>query len=131
MRKSLIAIATTFILLSLAPFAFADEASSSSSAKPVININTADAAQFALLPRIGVKAGERIVAYRSENGAFKKTTDLMQVKGVGDKTFELLSPYLTLEGKTTLASKQQGPRKPRASKGAKAGAREAASNTAQ
>lgn len=130
MRKSLIAIATTFILLSLTPFVFADEASSSS-AKAVININTADAAQFALLPRIGVKAGERIVAYREENGPFKKTTDLMQVKGVGDKTFELLSPFLTLEGKTTLSSKQHGPRKPRASKSAKAAARETASPTAQ
>jgi len=129
MRKSLIAIATTFILLSVASLAVADEASSSGSARPVININSADAAQFAFLPRIGVKAGERIVAWRTENGPFKKTTDLMQVKGVGDKTFALLSPYLALEGKTTLVSKQQGPRKPRASKGAKA--REVASNTAQ
>lgn len=127
MRKSLIAIATTFILLSVAALAVADEASSS--ARPVININTADASQFAFLPRIGAKAGERIVAWRTENGPFKKTTDLMQVKGVGDKTFALLSPYLALEGKTTLVSKQQGPRKPRASKGAKA--REVASNTAQ
>lgn len=129
MRKSLIAIATTFILLSVASLAIADEASSSGSTRPVININSADAAQFALLPRIGVKAGERIVAYRTENGPFKKTTDLMQVKGVGDKTFELLSPYLAVEGKTTLVSKQHGPRKPRAAKGAKA--REVASNTAQ
>lgn len=129
MRKSLIAIATTFILLSVGSLAAAEEASSSGSARPVININSADAAQFALLPRIGAKAGERIVAWRTENGPFKKTTDLMQVKGVGDKMFEILSPYLTLEGKTTLVSKQQGPRKPRASKGAKA--RKVASNTAQ
>lgn len=128
MRKSLMVIATTFILLSVASLAVAEEASSSST-RPVININSADAAQFALLPRIGVKAGERIVAWRTENGPFKKTSDLMQVKGVGDKTFELLSAYLALEGKTTLVSKQQGPRKPRATKGAKA--REVASNTAQ
>lgn len=128
MRKSLMVIATTFILLSVASLAVAEEASTSSS-RPVININSADAAQFALLPRIGVKAGERIVAWRTENGPFKKTSDLMQVKGVGDKTFELLSAYLALEGKTTLVSKQQGPRKPRATKGAKA--REVASNTAQ
>lgn len=128
MRKSLMVIATTFILLSVASLAVAEEASTSSS-RPVININSADAAQFALLPRIGVKAAERIVAWRTENGPFKKTSDLMQVKGVGDKTFELLSAYLALEGKTTLVSKQQGPRKPRATKGAKA--REVASNTAQ
>jgi len=38
------------------------------------------------------------------------------VKGVGAKTFELMSPYLTVDGKTTLTSKVQGPRKPRAKK---------------
>jgi hypothetical protein len=35
----------------------------------------------------------------------------MQVKGVGAKTFELLSPYLTVDGKTTLATKVSSPRK--------------------
>ena len=76
-----------------------------------VNINTADASQFALLPRIGAKAAERIVEYRKANGPFKKTTDLMQVKGIGDKSFETLSPYLTLDGKTTLTEKQHGPKR--------------------
>lgn len=120
MRKSL-SIVSIILAILLTPFAaFADDAAQASSPKGlVININSADASQFALLPRVGPKAAERIVAYRKENGPFKKTTDLMQVKGIGDKTFEMLAPYLVLEGKTTLASKQQGPRRgKRASKSA-------------
>lgn len=82
----------------------------------VVNINTAEVAQLALLPRIGEKAATRIVEYRKANGPFKKTTDLMQVKGVGEKSFELLRPYLTVDGKTTLTTKQRSPRKARARK---------------
>ncbi len=77
----------------------------------VVNINTATAEQIAYLPGIGAKTAERIVAFREEKGAFKKPTDLMQVKGIGDKTFERLSPYLATEGKTTLSAPIRTPRK--------------------
>lgn len=123
---SMILVAIFAILISVPMFA--DEAPAQSAAG-VVNINTATADQFALLPRIGVKTGERIVEYRTANGPFKKTTDLMQVKGVGDKTFELISAYLAVEGKTTLSEAQSAPRKPRASKSAKS--RPAASAQAQ
>ena len=79
----------------------------------VVNINTATAEQIAFLPGIGPKTAERIVAFRQEKGGFKKPTDLMQVKGIGDKTFERISPYLTTEGKTTLAAAIRTPRKPK------------------
>lgn len=91
-------------------------AAAEASGKGVVNINTADAEAIARLPRIGLKAAERIVSYRKENGPFKKTTDLMQVKGVGDKTYELISPYLTVSGETTLMTNVASPRKPRAAK---------------
>ncbi len=116
MRKSLhILAATVLAITTITSTLLADDAAPAgkSAAAGVININTADATQFAFLPRVGLKAGERIVAYRNENGAFKQTTDLMQVKGIGDKTFELLNPYLVVDGKTTLSAKQHGPRKPR------------------
>lgn len=106
-----------FALLVAAPM-FAEEAAPQRAAG-VVNINTATADQFALLPRVGVKTGERIVEYRTANGPFKKTTDLMQVKGIGDKSFELISAYLVVEGKTTLTEEQRAPRKPRASKSSK------------
>ncbi len=116
MRKSHKFLAIALLVMSLgSPVIFADD-QATEAAGGVININTADAAQFALLPRLGVKAGERIVAYREEHGPFKKVTDLMQVKGIGDKTFQLISPYLVVEGKSTLSEAVRTPRKPRTKK---------------
>mgnify|MGYP001554097533 CR=1 FL=1 len=104
MRKSLTAIATSMLILfALTGAAMADEGSATTSSAGVVNINTADATQLALLPRVGPKAAERIIEYRKPNGGFKKTTDLMQVKGIGDKTVAMLSRYLVVEGKSTLA----------------------------
>lgn len=117
MRKSLPIVVLTLIILSLSTAAFADAAPAG--AAGVININTANAEQLSLLPRIGEKAAQRIIDYRTQHGPFKKTSDLMQVKGVGAKTFELLSPYIAVDGKSTLSTKVSSPRKPRAPKAAK------------
>lgn len=131
MRKSLtfMILAVLITLLTAAPALAEDAESQPASKGAVVNINTADATQLALLPRIGPAAAKRIIDYREANGGFKRTTDLMQVKGVGDKTFELISPYLVTEGKTTLSTKVQGPRKPR-TKSAASGKNQP-SNTAQ
>jgi competence protein ComEA len=116
MRKSLI-ITLALILAAVSSAAFADSAPAAAQSG-VVNINSADASQLALLPRVGQKAAERIIAYRTEHGPFKKTSDLMQVKGIGAKTFEGLSQYVSVEGKTTLSSKVHGPKRPRTKKAA-------------
>jgi competence ComEA-like helix-hairpin-helix protein len=113
MRKSLHIFALSLVLLSITTAAMAAEPAAPTG---VVNINTGDAAQLALLPRIGEKAAQRIIEYRTEHGPFKKATDLMQVKGVGAKTFEGLSPFIAVEGKTTLSSKVHLARKPSAKK---------------
>lgn len=113
MRKSLHIVTLALILAAIGTVAMADDAPAPSG---VVNINTADAAQLALLPRVGEKAAERIIEYRTEHGPFKKTADLMQVKGIGAKTFELMSSYVAVSGSTTLSSKVKSPRKPRAKK---------------
>ena len=79
----------------------------------VVNINTADAAQLSMLPRVGARAAQQIVDYRTQHGSFHKAADLMQVKGFGQKRFDKLGPYLTVEGKTTLTAKVKSPRKAR------------------
>jgi competence protein ComEA len=61
-----------------------------------VNINTAAAAQFEALAGIGPKMAERIVEYRTKNGPFKKVEELMNVKGMGEKSFLKLKPYLTI-----------------------------------
>ena len=53
-----------------------------------ININTASVEELVQLDRVGQKYAERIVAYRDENGPFKAPEEIMQVAGIGEKTFE-------------------------------------------
>lgn len=70
-----------------------------------VNVNTADASQLALLPRVGPSVAQKIVAFRKENGPFKSPEDLMLVQGIGEKTWQLLKPYVATSGETTLREK--------------------------
>ena len=105
MRKSLPIFITAFLIITMSAAAMAVEVESTGTSSGVVNINTADVGQLSLLPRIGAKVAQRIVDYRQQHGAFKKTSDLMQVKGFGEKSFERLAAYVTVEGKTTLSAK--------------------------
>jgi len=120
MRKSLPIFVIAFLIATVGAAAFAAETPATPGAPAgVININTADAAQLSLLPRVGMKAAQRIVDYRTQHGRFQKTTDIMQVKGFGDKSYERLSAYIVVDGQSTLTSKVRSPRKPRTSKASK------------
>lgn len=63
---------------------------------PVININTASAAEIETLPRVGMKKAERIIEARP----FRTVDDLVRVKGIGVKTLEMLRPMVTVGEKT-------------------------------
>jgi competence protein ComEA len=76
----------------------------------VVNVNTAEIEQLILLPRVGETVARRIIEFREENGAFKSPDDLLLVRGVGEKTFELMAPHVVVEGETTLAEKVSPPR---------------------
>jgi len=62
-----------------------------------VNINTASAEEISKLKNIGAKYAERIVQYREQNGPFKSPDDIMKVKGIGAKTFELNKDKITVE----------------------------------
>ena len=79
-------------------------------AEGVVNINTADAAALSLLPGVGPATAGRIVEFRTENGKFESTTDLMLVRGIGERTFERMRSFVTIEGDTTLTEKVRVPR---------------------
>ena len=115
MRKSHSIFFLGIIIATMCASAFAADGQSAAPSG-VVNINSADAVQLSLLPRVGAKAAQRIVDYRREHGLFKKTSDLMQVKGFGDKKYQHLASYLSVDGKTTLTQKVKSPRKPRAPK---------------
>jgi competence protein ComEA len=62
----------------------------------VINLNTANAIQIATLPGIGPKAADLIVQYRQKNGNFKKVEEIMNVRGIGEKTFLKIKSRITV-----------------------------------
>jgi comEA protein len=62
--------------------------------QPSVNLNTATMAQLETLPGVGRSVAERIVEYRQKNGGFKKIEELMNVKGIGEKTFLKLKPMV-------------------------------------
>ena len=107
MRKSHLIVLSVILIATISSAVMAADSAPvvAAPAVGIVNLNTADAAQLAMLPRVGLKAAQRIIDYRKEHGSFKKTSDLMQVKGFGEKSFERLAAYVTVEGKTTLSAK--------------------------
>ena len=61
-----------------------------------LNLNTANASQLETLPGIGKSTAERILEYREKSGGFKKVEDLMNVRGIGEKSFLKLKPLVTV-----------------------------------
>jgi len=96
-------IAAALVAFAVAVVAFPIAAAAAHAGK--VNVNTADSDALTLLPRVGPAIAQRILDYREENGAFEAAEDLMLVRGIGEKTFELIEPYVTLKGETTLGEK--------------------------
>ena len=61
-----------------------------------VNLNSATAEQLEKLPGVGPATAKRILEYRQKNGGFKKIEELMNVRGIGEKTFLRMKPQLTL-----------------------------------
>ncbi|MCD2136832.1 helix-hairpin-helix domain-containing protein [Salinicoccus halitifaciens] len=66
-------------------------------AEILVNINTATAEELTILNGIGEKKAQLIVEYREQNGLFMAKEDLMNITGIGEKTFDSLEPYITIE----------------------------------
>jgi competence protein ComEA len=66
-----------------------------------VNLNTATVEQLATIPGVGPRMAERIIDYRQKNGGFKKVEDLMNVSGVGEKSFLKMKPLITVTAPKT------------------------------
>ena len=53
-----------------------------------VNINKASAAELAKLQEVGPKFAVRIIEYRQKYGPFKLTEELMEIRGIGPRTYD-------------------------------------------
>ena len=105
MKKLAIATACFFITLSIFIYFNRDykyeqyilDKKSTVVRKYQINVNLADWRAFDNLPGIGPSLAEAIVADREANGRFNSIEDLKRVKGIGEKKFATIKPYLNLK----------------------------------
>ena len=61
-----------------------------------VAVNSADADELDTLPGVGEVIAQRIIEEREENGPFYYPEDLMNVKGIGEKTLEKLLSHIRL-----------------------------------
>jgi len=59
-----------------------------------ININNASAAELAKLEEVGPKYAVRIIEYRQKYGHFKLTEHLMEVPGIGPRTYDRIKDQI-------------------------------------
>ena len=59
-------------------------------------LNSASQKELESLPGIGPITARRIILYREQNGRFQAIQELMNIKGIGEKTIQKLSNYLIL-----------------------------------
>ncbi|HEX2675938.1 MAG TPA: helix-hairpin-helix domain-containing protein [Polyangiales bacterium] len=62
-----------------------------------IDLNQAAPADLVLLPGVGPKLAERIVAERQRRGGFSQLEDLRAVRGIGPATLARLSPLVRVD----------------------------------
>ncbi|MDD6396228.1 MAG: helix-hairpin-helix domain-containing protein [Firmicutes bacterium] len=75
-----------------------DDGSSSAAAQTTVNINTASAEELCeVLPGIGEVKAKSIIEYREAAGGFDSVDELLNVKGIGEKTLEKIRPYCRLK----------------------------------
>jgi competence protein ComEA len=64
---------------------------------PCINLNTASIDELETLPGIGRVIAERIVAYRTQFGPFRRPEHLMMVRGISDRKFREIQMLVSVE----------------------------------
>ena len=63
-----------------------------------LDINEASKVQLMELPGVGEMIAERIIDYRTQNGPFSSTDELMNVEGIGEKKLLEIEALITVGG---------------------------------
>lgn len=62
----------------------------------LVNLNTSTLDQLESLPGVGPVTAQKILDWRTEHGSFTAIDELLEVDGIGAKTFEEIAPHVTL-----------------------------------
>jgi competence protein ComEA len=89
-RMAVLTIVTVALMMSWVVPALAEDLQK-------VNLNTATLEELMTLDGIGQKVAERILDFREKNGPFQKPEDLMMVKGVGEKIFEVNKSKIVIQ----------------------------------
>ena len=65
-----------------------------------LDLNRASARELESLPGIGAVMAQRVVAFRTSVGGFRRVEDLREVKGIGAKKFDRLKSFVTVSTAT-------------------------------
>ena len=107
MSRRLFVLAALAAVLTASPQAQTTQSKAADrpAAKPsvMVNLNSATATDLQQLPGIGAKVAARILEYRQKNGPFTKIEQLMNVQGIGEKSFLKLRPQVTVGAKPDTA----------------------------
>ena len=68
-----------------------------------LNLNTASVSELTILPGIGEVKAKAIVEYRTAHNGFKSIEEIMEVKGIGEKTFIKLKDLIYVEPQKKMA----------------------------
>ena len=86
----LAALAAVLLVCSFAPLCAQKK---TPPAKP-IDLNTATAEQLQQLPGVGPVTAKSIVDFRKKSGPFRRTADLLAVRGISEGRFKQIQPYV-------------------------------------
>jgi competence protein ComEA len=100
-RGSLLGLALAWAMALAAPAA-AQQVNDTSAQTSVprserLDLNRASAAQLEALPGVGPSRAKAIVALRDKLKGFKRSEDLMRVRGIGRKTFRKIAPLVRVD----------------------------------
>jgi competence protein ComEA len=62
----------------------------------LVNLNTSTVGELEALPGVGPVTAQKILDWRTEHGSFTAVDELLEVAGIGSKTFAEIAPHVTL-----------------------------------
>lgn len=62
-----------------------------------LSLNRASIKELHFIPYMKSKIAQSIISHREKNGFFQRTEQLLEVRGIGKKTFQRLKPFLFVQ----------------------------------